>query len=227
MAPTSDRPKLLIFDVNETLLDLGKLQQAVNQEFQSETAFKQWFGLLLQYSLVDTVTGNYHNFGQIGDAALDMLAQALGQPARPAAHKKEILTLITELPPHPDIIPGLTALQKAGFRMVTLTNSPDATVKKQMAYASLTGFFEQLLSIDSLKRYKPHPETYHSTCQQLKVAPAQAMLIAAHGWDTAGAQLAGLQAAFISRPGQQVYPLAPAPTLTGPTLPDIARQLIG
>ncbi|NVO33406.1 haloacid dehalogenase type II [Hymenobacter lapidiphilus] len=223
----SNRPKLLIFDVNETLLDLSKLQQAVNQEFKSETAFKQWFALLLQYSLVDTVTGNYHSFGQIGDAALDMLAQAMGQPARLAPRKKEILTLITELPPHPDIIPGLTALQKAGFRMVTLTNSPDATVQKQMAYAGLSGFFEQLFSIDSLKRYKPHPETYHSSCQQLKVAPAQAMLIAAHGWDTAGAQLAGLQAAFISRPGQQVYPLAPAPTLTGPTLPDIARQLIG
>ncbi|NVO83334.1 haloacid dehalogenase type II [Hymenobacter terrestris] len=227
MSADSNRPKLLIFDVNETLLDLGKLQQAVNQEFKSETAFKQWFSLLLQYSLVDTVTGNYHNFGQIGDAALDMLAQALGQPARPASRKKELLALIAELPPHPDVIPGLTALQQAGFRMVTLTNSPDATMRKQLAYAGLTGFFEQLISIDSLKCYKPHPTTYLSTCQQLQAAPAETMLVAAHGWDTAGAQLAGLQAAFITRPGQQTYPLAPTPTLTGSTLPAIARQLIG
>ena len=187
-APT--RPQLLIFDVNETLLDLSKLQQAVNQEFAAETAFKQWFALLLQYSLVDTVTGNYHPFGQIGDAAFDMLAQALGQPARPAARKRELVTLLTELPPHPDIIPGLTALQQAGFRMVTLTNSPDATVQKQMAYAGLTGFFEQLFSIDLLRRYKPHPDTYRTTCERLRVAPAHAMLVAAHGWDTAGAQLA-------------------------------------
>ena len=227
MSFAPNRPQLLIFDVNETLLDLGKLQRAVNQEFKSETAFKQWFSLLLQYSLVDTVTGNYHPFSHIGDAAFDMLAQALGQPAHPASRKNELLTLLTELPPHPDIIPGLTALQKAGFRMVTLTNSPDATVQKQMAYAGLTGFFEQLLSIDSLKRYKPHPDTYRITCEQLQVVPAQTMLVAAHGWDTAGAQLAGLQAAFIARPGQQTYPLAPAPTLTGPALPDIAQQLIG
>ena len=227
MSSAPNRPKLLIFDVNETMLDMGKLQAAVNQEFASEGAFKQWFSLLLQYSLVDTVTGNYHNFGQIGDAAFDMLAQAIGQPARPAARKKELLTLITELPPHPDIIPGLTALQRAGFRMVTLTNSPDATMQKQMAYAGLTGFFEQLLSIDSLQRYKPHPDTYRTTCAQMHVAPAQAMLVAAHGWDTAGAQLAGLQAAFIARPGQQTYPLVPAATLTGPTLEAISRQLIG
>ena len=227
MSLAPERPQLLIFDVNETLLDLGKLQNAVNQEFKSEFAFKQWFGLLLHYSLVDTVIGNYHPFGQIGDAALDMLAQALGQHTRSAARKKELLALITELPAHPDIIPGLTALQQAGFRMVTLTNSPDATVQKQMAYAGLTSFFEQLLSIDALKRYKPHPDTYRATCEQLKVAPAQAMLLAAHGWDTAGAQQAGLQTAFIARPGQQTYPLASAPTLSGPTLPAIAQQLIG
>lgn len=227
MSFAPDRPKLLIFDVNETLLDLSKLQTAIDEEFSIKGAFKQWFSILLHYSLVDTITGNYHSFGQIGEAALDMLAQATGQPARPVSRKAEIIGLITELPPHPDIIPGLTALQEAGFRMVTLTNSPESTLQKQMAYAGLNRFFEQLLSIDSLKRYKPHPETYLLTCEQLQVAPAQAMLIAAHGWDTAGAQRAGLQAAFLARPGQQTYPLAPTPTLTGSTLAIIARQLIG
>ncbi|OWP63157.1 haloacid dehalogenase, type II [Hymenobacter amundsenii] len=226
MPATSPRPKLLLFDVNETLLDLGKLQQAVNQDFKSEFAFKQWFSLLLQYSLVDTTTANYHDFGQIGDAALDMLAQALGQQARPKARKKELLQLITELPPHPDVVPGLKAFQQAGFRLATLTNSPPSTLQKQMKYAGLTDYFEELCSIDSLKRYKPHPDTYLTTCQALGVAPADSMLVAAHGWDTAGALLAGLQAAFVARPGQQQYPLAPAPTLVGTTLEDIARQLV-
>ena len=221
------RPKLLIFDVNETLLDLGKLQRAVNQEFQSEFAFKQWFSLLLQYSLVDTVTGHYHDFPVIGSAGLDMLAQALGQPARDAARKQELLGLLAELPPHPDVVPALTALQRAGFRMVTLTNSPGPTVQKQMAYAQLTPFFEQLLSIDAQRRYKPHPDTYAAACRQLQVAPADAMLLAAHGWDIAGARHAGLQAAFIARPGQQQYPLAPAPALVGSTLEAVAQQLIG
>lgn len=96
------------------MLDLGKLQRAVNREFTSETAFKQWFSLLLHYSLVDTATGNYHPFGQIGDAALDMLAQALGEPARPAARKKELLALLTELPPPPTSFPASRPC-KSGF----------------------------------------------------------------------------------------------------------------
>lgn len=220
------QPKLLLFDVNETLLDMSKLRQAIDQEFSSEFAFKQWFSLLLQYSLVDTVTAAYHDFKQIGDAALDMLAQSLGQPSRPAARKQELLTLITELPPHPDVVEGLTLLQQAGFRMVTLTNSPGPTLRKQIAYANLTSFFEQLLSIDDVQRYKPHPDTYLTACRQLEVAPADALLVAAHGWDTGGALRAGLQAAFVARPGQATYPLAPTPTYTGPTLVTIAKQLL-
>ena len=42
----------------------------------------------------------------------------------------------------------------------------------------------------------------------------------------AGARHAGLQAAFIARPGQQ-HPLAPPPTRVGPTLEAVASQLIG
>ncbi|WP_345238085.1 haloacid dehalogenase type II [Hymenobacter saemangeumensis] len=227
MSLFSSRPKLLVFDVNETLLDLRKLQQAINAEFQSESAFKQWFSFLLQYSLVDTVTQEYHDFASIGEGALDMVAQALGQPVRPTARKKELLQLVSELPAHPDVAPALTALKEAGFRMVTLTNSGGSTVKKQMAYAGLTDFFEQLRSVEDVKRYKPHPDTYLTTCRQLKVEPKEALLVAAHGWDVAGALRAGLQAAFISRPGQAQYPLAPRPTHEAATLEALARQLIG
>ena len=220
-------PHLLLFDVNETLLDLSKLKQAINEEFASEDAFRQWFALLLHYSLVDTTTGAYHDFGQLGGAALDMLAQSLAQPPRPEKRKHELLALLTELPPHPDIVPGLTALREAGFRLSALTNSPAATLRRQMAYAGLTDFFEQLLSIDAVRRYKPHPDTYYYACQTLGVAPAETVLVAAHGWDVAGAQLAGLQGAFLARPGQPQYPLAPAPTYAGPTLEAVAKQLVG
>ena len=221
------RPKSLLFDVNETLLDLSKLKQAINEEFAAEQAFQQWFALLLHYSLVDTTTGAYHDFGQLGAAALDMLAQTLAQPPRPAKRKQALLALLAELPPYPDIVPGLTALRAAGFRLGTLTNSPAATLRRQMAYAGLTGFFEQLLSIDAVRRYKPHPDTYRYACRMLGAAPAETVLVAAHGWDVAGAQLAGLQGAFLARSGQPQYPLAPAPTYVGPTLEVVARQLVG
>ena len=74
-----DRPKLLIFDVNETLLDLSPMKKRMNEVFGNEYAFKQWFALMLQYSLVDNVTGQYHNFGEIGKAAFKMTEEVLGK----------------------------------------------------------------------------------------------------------------------------------------------------
>ena len=220
-------PPVILFDVNETLLDLSKLKKAVIAAFGNPAAFRQWFGLLLQYSLVDTVTERYHPFRAIGEAALDMAAAMLEEKPLKAAEKQQILALMAELPPHPDVEKGLEMLRKAGYKLVAFTNSTQAVLDAQLRYAGIIGYFEQGLSIDPVQRFKPHLATYHDAVRRAGTTPARAMLIAAHGWDIAGAQAAGLATGFIARPGQTLYPLAPPPTFQGKTLVEVARQLIG
>ncbi len=218
------KPKLLIFDVNETMLDLSGMKKAINKAFDHEYAFQQWFALMLQYSLVDTVTDNYHDFGTIGKAAMKMTEEKLGKTVE-ESKIPELLGMIKSLPPHPDIIPGLKKLKSAGYRMITLTNSTHEVVTQQMKAAGLTEYFEQLMSIDATRKYKPHPDTYRQALKKANVKPEEAMLIAAHGWDMAGALNAGMQAAFIAREGQALYPLSPKPQLIGDTLSPIAEKL--
>lgn len=218
-------PKVILFDVNETLLDMSKLKRAVTKAFGNKFAFKQWFGLLLQYSLVDTVTGSYHPFGSIADAALDMAAEKLEEKYLKPDKKRELVQLLTELPPHKDVVPGLEMLLDLGIRLVAFTNSPRAVLDEQLRYARIMHYFEQGLSIEASQRYKPHLDTYTAAIQTLGVQPTEAALIAAHGWDVAGALHAGLAAGFIARPGQELYPLAPPPTYQGKTLVEVARQI--
>lgn len=228
-APASSvlpRPKVLLFDVNETLLDLSKLKRAVPKAFGNKHAFKQWFGLLLQYSLVDTVMGAYHPFGEIAEAALDMTADMLEEKRLPPAKKQELVGLLKQLPAHKDVPRGLDMLLDAGFQLVAFTNSPRATLDEQLRYASIIHYFEQGLSIDTEQLYKPHRYAYQAALQALNVAPDEALLIAAHGWDVAGAHHAGLRSGFLARPGQTLYPLAPLPTYQGKDLPTLARQII-
>lgn len=219
------RPHVILFDVNETLLDMGPLKQAVNAAFGNKAAFSQWFGLLLQHSLVATVTDRYFTFAAIADAALDMAAHMLQEKPLTHAQKHELTALLTQLPPHPDVPEGLRRLRDAGYRLVAFTNSTAAALAEQLRYAGLTEYFEQQLSVDAVHRYKPHPDTYRYATEQAGVAPAQALLVAAHGWDVAGALAAGLAAAFVARPGQTLYPLAPPPTYQAPTLTALAEQL--
>jgi 2-haloacid dehalogenase len=228
MAPTSlpfRRPRVILFDVNETLLDMSPVKLAVNSAFSNKAAFTIWFGLLLQHSLVATVTDSYFAFGIIADAALDMTASKLEDKPLTMAKKHDITSLMSKLPPHPDVPVGLRQLRAAGYRLIAFTNSPPATLAEQLRHAELTDYFEQQLSVDAVHRYKPHPDTYLYATQQAGVAPADAMLVAAHGWDIAGALHAGLTAGFIARPSQGLYPLAPPPSCQAPTLSELAEQL--
>lgn len=222
---SNKKPSLILFDVNETLLDLSPIKKAINGHFDKESAAKEWFLYLLQFSLVEMVTEQYHNFSQIGDAALQMVAQSLEKEIT-EAKRKEILSQMAKLQPHQDVKEGLTMLKEAGYRLATLTNSAKEVAAKQLQHAGIEHYFDATMSVDDMKMFKPRLETYHTALQLLGATAEDTLFVAAHGWDTTGAMRAGLPTAFIARPGQALYPLAPKPAYQGKTLPDIARQLV-
>src|SRR5262249_47428869 len=132
------------------------------------------------------------------------------------------------LPAHPDVAEGLTALRDRGFRLVTLTNSPpNPEGQAPLEHAGLGRFFERQFSVDGRRTYKPAPDVYLYECQELSVGPEECMMVAAHVWDTIGAQSAGLSAALIARPGNALLPIPrlPQPQLVATDLRDLARQL--
>ena len=71
-------PRVCVFDVNETLLDLGALDPRFEETFGDAAARKEWFAQLLSSWLTATVTGTYHNFGDLGLSALTMVAARRG-----------------------------------------------------------------------------------------------------------------------------------------------------
>lgn len=206
-APT---PRVLLFDVNETMLDMAPLKQKVGDILLDSHAASLWFTTMLQYSLVMTVSGQYAPFGDIGAATLQMLARKYDMVLEPD-DAKAALSLMRTLPPYPDVKPALERLKQKGFRLATLTNSPQAGVKAQMEHAGLAGLFERQLSVESVGKFKPHRSVYAWAAEEMGVAPQECMLVAAHGWDIAGAQWAGMRTAFIAREGQQKFPLASGP----------------
>ena len=204
---------------------MSPLKKKINSLLGSSKGFRIWFGMLLQYSLVDNCTNSYHDFTAIANATLDMAAKAL-KKSIDDKEKKEALAPMKELSAYPDVANGLKILRQNGFRLATLTNSPATTLAAQLKYAGLTEYFEATLSVDTIKKYKPALETYKWATEQLSVNVSEAMLVAAHGWDIAGALQAGLQAAFIEREGQSLYPLAFNPQFAGKDLIEVANKII-
>lgn len=226
MSKSGQRPEVLVFDVNETLLDLAALKPQFQRLFGEEAALKEWFSLMLQYSLVVTITERYSDFRTLGRAALQMLAQARNVQLLPEA-EEGVLRGLVSLPAHSEVSDALGQLKNAGFRMATLTNSSPSMIRDQLKNSGLETYFEQSISVDAVQRFKPDRRVYAFAAEQLRVDASKACLIAAHAWDVFGAMNAGWMAAFIARPGKVLFPLAPTPAIVAPDLQALANMLTG
>jgi 2-haloacid dehalogenase len=173
--------RVIVFDVNETLLDISALRPQFERVFGDGAVLPAWFQQVLQYSLAVTLAGLYFDFSEIGAAALAMVAEARGISLA-ESDKQAIVQGMLTLPPHADAAPSLKRLKEAGFRLATLTNSSQTAASKQLKNAGLDSFFEKSISVDSVRRYKPAPEAYRMAAGELGVSIEKIRLVAAHAW---------------------------------------------
>ena len=220
------RPAALIFDVNETLLDLSHARHTIAAALSSdESLVDTWFATLLHHSLVESAIGSYHSFTDIGAAALVMVAHSQHISLSSKRAHEIVSSAMTSLPPHDDVVEGLETLTQEGFTLAALSNSPAEGLNRQLTNAGIARYFPHIMSVESTQMYKPHEKVYAWATQHIGQSPHNCMMVAAHGWDVAGASAAGLQTAFVGRPGKCAYPLAAEPTLSVSDLNALAARL--
>jgi 2-haloacid dehalogenase len=217
--------RVCVFDVNETLIDLSALDPHFEAIFGAAAARRAWFAQTLQSAMAATLSGFYADFGVIARAALEMVA-ARQNLALTEDHVQQIMGAVRLLPLHSDVRENLERLRAAGLRIVALTNSPPAVVTAQLAHAAVRDRFEQVLSVDAVRRFKPASEVYQMAAAQLGVAVGGLRMIAAHDWDVSGAMRAGCAGAFVARPGMVLDPLAERPDVVGADLYEVTDQIL-
>ena len=217
--------RAIVFDVIETLLDLNALRPAFAKHFKSGAVLDAWFGQLIQSSFMLTILHSYSDFGSVARHALEVVAAREGVRLS-EEDKGALLGQLAKLPAHPDVVPGLTQLRDRGFRLATLTNSRAVVAEAQLAHAGLRPFFDEVLSVESVGRFKPAPEVYLRAAADLGIKVEEMRLVAAHDWDVTGAIRAGARAAFVARSGQILGPLVERPDIVGVDIPEIARQIL-
>jgi 2-haloacid dehalogenase len=220
-------PSVLVFDVNETLIDIDSIAPVVEQVFDDPHATREWFGQLVMYSMTTALSGNYVDFFTLGQAVLRMLGEIHGKQITDSDLDRIKHAMLT-MPAHPDVADGLEMLRDNGFRLVTLTNSPpNPDGPSPLQNAGLGDYFERQFSVDARRTFKPAKAVYDYVCGELNVAAEDCMMVAAHVWDTIGAQSAGYTGALITRPGNALLRVdgLPQTTVVAKDLPELARQL--
>jgi 2-haloacid dehalogenase len=218
---------VIVFDVNETLLDLAALDDTFGEIFRGADAGqvrKRWFKQVLELFLTATVIGQYRSFDRLTDDALRMIATQQGHEVTDD-DRAQLKQALGELPAHPDVLAGLERLKAGGFTLAALTNSRREAAEKQLDRAGVREYLDRVLSADDVARYKPAREAYAHAARELGVPVAQIVLVAAHSWDVAGALAAGCRAAFVARSGQSLSPGVPEPHYRGRDIAEVAEQI--
>ncbi|MBB3952874.1 haloacid dehalogenase type II [Aureimonas jatrophae] len=220
-------PSVIVFDVNETLLDITVLEPLFARLFSDASVMRQWFAELILQSEALTLSGLYVRFDELTAGVLRMV----GDVRRVSVQRsdvEELGTLLRTMPAHPDAAPALAMLKQSGFRLVTLTNSPPPAAPSPLERAGLASFFDRTYSVDQVRRFKPAPETYRMVAEGEGVLPADLCLVACHVWDTVGAQAAGCVTGLVERSGNAALRAegVPFPDIVAADLQTLATELV-
>jgi 2-haloacid dehalogenase len=220
-------PSIIVFDVNETLLDLTTLEPFFESVFGDSSTMREWFAQLIIYSQALTLSGLYTPFGELAAGTLRMVGETSGITIT-EDNVAELKQQIGKMPAHPDVAPALDKLKSAGFRLVTLTNSAPGPSPTPLERAGLADYFERSFSVHEVARFKPASETYRSVAMELGVELSDLCMVACHLWDTIGAQTAGCAGALVRRPGNAAMFATgvPVPDIIGNDMNQVSEQII-
>jgi 2-haloacid dehalogenase len=223
----SGAPSILVFDVNETLLDIEHISPVFDRVFGDRKVMREWFNQLILYSDAITLSGPYLTFFDLGQGILKMLG-TIHRAKVTSADIDDLRSRMLTMPAHPDVPAGLKQLKDAGFRKVSYTNSPPDPKVSPLKNAGIADWFETSFSVDQVRRFKPTALGYHLVAEELNVAPSSLCMVAAHVWDTIGAQSVGYSGALITRTGNAplLVEKLPQSQIVAPDLPRVATEAI-
>lgn len=184
-----------------------------------------WREKQLEYAFRRGLMQRYESFAVCTEQALRYTAQAL-KVELSEADQQRLLEEYGHLPAFEDAAAGLERLRGDGHALAGFSNGTEAAVRALLENAGLLGYFEQVVSVDDLRTFKPDPRVYAYLCSRLGTAAADTWLVSSNPWDVIGAKSAGLKAAWVKRKPDAVFDpwgLQPDLVVAGPV--ELAEQL--
>jgi 2-haloacid dehalogenase len=182
--------RAVLFDVVGTLFDVTPLQRKLRG-----SGFDAWFERLLHTATSLTLAGRFEPFADIAASTLRTTIARNGL----SADAGEVLALLQELPADDEAVAAIELLDASGLLVGALTNNGEKQTQKLLEGAGLADRVVEVVSVEEVELYKPHPAVYRHAAERLGVEPRAITLIAAHAWDVVGAKEAGLDAIWIDR----------------------------
>lgn len=190
------RPRVIVFDMIETVFSLEPVRRALADRGLPPVALELWFARLLRDAFAITAAGGYVTFADVARGALPAVCHTLGSEEVDASG---VLDAFGRLPAYADARPAMEHCREEGVGVAALTNGSRETTERLLAQGDLADLIDRVVSVHDVGVWKPSAAVYEAALAGSGVEPAEAALVAVHGWDVHGARRAGFMTGWCSR----------------------------
>ncbi|GAC1567634.1 MAG: haloacid dehalogenase type II [Vulcanimicrobiaceae bacterium] len=214
-------PLAYVFDLYGTLVDYSSLRDRFAGRVADADAFvAAWRQKQLAYTFAATLMDRYVDFDTMTARAFDYTA-ATYEFAPGSAARSEAIAAWSHLPAYGDVAPTLRALRARGARTAVLSNGTPNALRTTLETAELSTLFDAVLSVDAVRKYKPHPDVYRLATQRFETSPERIAFVSSNGWDATGAAEFGFRVVWCNRSGAPPETFGAPPARTIATLANV------
>ena len=220
-----EKPKAVLFDAYGTLFDVYSVGLLAEQLFpgHGNALSVLWRDKQIEYTrLVTTSNGgsHYKPFWELTQAALRYACKRLALDLTPAREER-LMNQYRHLSAFPENKEVLAALKDKGVVTGILSNGDPEMLGIAIRSAGLEGLLDHVLSVDTVRKYKTHPEAYALGPQATGLDVKQIAFASCNAWDALAATWYGYRTLWVNRYQLPFEELGTQPTRTGSSLRDV------
>jgi 2-haloacid dehalogenase len=191
---------IFVFDAYGTLFNVhAAILRCAPPGPDAERLSEIWRLKQLEYSWTLTLADRYADFWTLTEAALDFALARVSTIDK--SLKPQLLDAYAKLDSFPDAGAALRRLKRKGHQTAILSNGSAAMLNSAIAAADIAGDLDAVLSVDTIRMFKPRAAVYALVTDQFRCDPAAVSFVSSNRWDIMGAAAFGFRAFWINRTG--------------------------
>ena len=186
-----------VFDAYGTLFDVHSVVEAGREITPDPMALSlTWRQKQLEYTWLRALMGRYEDFWSVTEAALRHAIRRLALSASDAQIRR-LMDAYLSLACFPEVREALAQL--APRPRSILSNGSPWMLQAAVASTGLGPHLQHVLSVDTVKTYKPAPAVYALGPRALGPPATDLLFVSSNAWDVAGAKAFGYRVAWCNR----------------------------
>lgn len=220
-----EKPKAVLFDAYGTLFDVYSVGLLAEQLFpgQGQALSVLWRDKQIEYTRLVTTSddgAHYQPFWALTRAGLRYACKRLGLDLT-AEGEQRLMNQYRHLSAFPENREVLQALKARKLVTGILSNGDPEMLGVAVRSAVLDDLLDHVLSVDTVRKYKTHPDAYRLGTQATGLAPQQVLFVSCNAWDALAATWFGYRTLWVNRYQLPFEELGTQPTRTGANLRDV------